>query len=744
MERLLYLIPLLLCMGTARAQQPDNYKSHLRDATVKIGSTNLPIVFVDVNNAEILKDRYILAKMKIVYNGEGCTTYGDTIAHPGQAVDYEGYIALKYRGSSSFYASDKKPYGFRTLKTNVLPADGGKKDKVRILGMGKDNRWAILAPWCDRSMMRDLLTFELARPWSGYAPHARFCELVLDGTYYGVYLITERVSEGKNRLDLDDPGTHEGDLTGDYLVEINRDDDPHYVSKYHPWASLSGEEEPYKTVKYQYVFPEEEDFPALPAGTEAALQAELDKMESSFTGDNYTDKNTGYRSRIDVTSFIDYMLATELSMNIDGYRLSTNLYKHGEARARKEGLDPRWKTALWDFNIAYGNANYYQGTSTNLWQYLFNQRNPGDSEHVPFYWYKMLNDTSYVGEMKARWAAYRQGSYSNGRIFAKIDSLAGLITSGGAANRNEQAWQIFSRSYIWPCPYYPSDYTAEITYLKSWIAKRLAFIDKNFLPQGNDEQPQVGNTLPVAVNSGWNADVIAEGTPVGKYYDKGIDGNMCYYTTGVSEEGGLPANGLLVSPAKTNYKLEYEGLSALHMDQAGMSREIGFEEVFNTDSIFFLAASGNGQSTLQVVVNYADGSQSVELQTYYVNDWSQRNPTGTEAAYGLGRAQDRGGTDYISSGDGCHFVIYENAIETDKRKPVKSVTITHVSGGSSNVLAFSRKAGTSTGMRPADTPPGEAVATGIYTINGIKLDKMRKGVNIIRYPDGTTRKVVVM
>ena len=112
---------LCTCMPLTWAQQRDNYRSYLRDKTVKVEQTNLPIVFISTNRQTIQRENYILAQMKIIHNGDGQLNYGDTIAHRGQTVDYEGYIALKYRGNSSFDSSDKKPLAFRTLETNVLP-----------------------------------------------------------------------------------------------------------------------------------------------------------------------------------------------------------------------------------------------------------------------------------------------------------------------------------------------------------------------------------------------------------------------------------------------------------------------------------------------------------------------------------------------------------------------------------------------------------------------------------------------
>lgn len=479
----LLLYSWLLTPLAAMAQSEwDNYKP-TNNKYVTLNQTNLPIVFINLRGQRLAgkwEDRYIAAQMKIIQNPEGQLNYGDTLAHPGQQVDYEGWIAIKYRGNSSFDASEKKPYAFRTLETNVLPDDGGKKQKVSILGMGKDNKWAVIAPFSDKVMFRDVLSFDLARPWMDFVPQAKMCEFIIDGTYYGVYAIAERVSNGKQRLNLHDPGDDGGDLTGDYLVEIDRADDPYYPSRFRPWTDFNGSQAYGMVIKYQYKSPEEEDFASLPAGTKVALNNQIHFMEHSFTGADYADPEKGYRKFIDVTSFIDYMLSTEVSKNIDGYRLSTNLYKYSDTRAANEGLDARWKMSLWDFNIAWGNADYYQGGSTEGWHYTFNMRERYDDCQVPFYWYQMLNDSSYVDEMKQRWTAYRHANYSDERIMATVDSLALLLTAGGAAARNQQAWGAIGR-YVWPNNYVGNSYQDEVDYLKNWIQGRLAFMDENLV-----------------------------------------------------------------------------------------------------------------------------------------------------------------------------------------------------------------------------------------------------------------------
>ncbi len=437
------------------------------DENVQLTQTNLPIVWIDVDGNYIDRDERITARMKIIHNGKDSLNYADTLAHPGQHIDYEGYIALRYRGNSSFSSSDKKPYSFRTMTAPI--EEGGTKVKVKILGMGKDNNWAILAPYSDKSMMRDLLAFELARPWMEYVPTGKFCELFLDGIYYGVYIMCEVVSKGSKRLDLDDPGTEGDELTGGYLLEVDRTDEVTYTSKYHP-VNSRGFDLSSKYINYQF---KEPDYEELTQEQRDYITGCIDNMEDALHSANYTDESEGYRQYLDVMSFVDYQLAQELAHNVDGYRLSTKIFK------RRDSEDPRFKLALWDFNLGYGNSDYYNGWYTTSWVWNNNDmlNSQGDSQLVPFWWYKLNRDPYYTNLLKQRWAQYRRTNCRDDRLMATIDSMATELTAQGAIDRNSQAWPRWGQ-YVWPNKYIAQDFDDELNYLKSWITDRLAWMDE--------------------------------------------------------------------------------------------------------------------------------------------------------------------------------------------------------------------------------------------------------------------------
>lgn len=460
---IIHLLILLLLLSSLSSQADSYDLGNYRPTvdTTKIDHTNLPIVFIDTRGGGsdtqvIHKDWRIAARMKIINNTEGIN-YADTIAYPNQTVDYEGWIAIRYRGNTSFTNSPKKPYNFKTMKTADV---SGGKQKVGFLGMPEDNTWVLLAPYIDRSLLRDVLVWQLARPYFDYTPRCRYCELVLDGVYYGIFVLAENIRKGKNRLDLDDPGTSGDALTGGYLLQIDRNDEPFFTSKYKAVDSNGKIYSAYNTIYLQYKHPDYEDL--LPGEAEY-IQQRVNQMEDALASDDFTDPDTGYRQYLDPMSFIDQQLSQEISGNVDGYRLSTNIYKH------RDSQDARFKTALWDFNLAFGNSNSANAKETDFWRYQNSYLTSYNAYNkVPFWWMRLMEDPAYVMQLKERYAQYRNENYSNEHIEAAIDSITSLLREGGALERNNTTWKMFKST----------TYDMEIDRIKQWLRGRVAWMDE--------------------------------------------------------------------------------------------------------------------------------------------------------------------------------------------------------------------------------------------------------------------------
>lgn len=476
MKRVYILLLLLLTASMLHAQDGPMYRPI--NQGVKLDSTNLPIVFINLDGAVVNTNDRVTARMTIIHNGNGRFNYKDTVAHPGQHIDYRGYVGIRYRGNTSYTYSPKKPYSFRPLD-RPLEA-GGEWQKVSLLGMGKDSKWILLAPYADKSLMRDMFAFEMARPWMEYTPDGRYCEVLVDNVYYGVFILTEQVSQGKHRLNLPNPGNGGDALTGGYLLEVDRQEESYFASNFYPVRS-DGRQIKSRMICFQFKFP---DYEELTTDQYDYIRYSIFRMESALASDDYLDPEKGYRNYLDEMSFIDYQLAQELGHNVDGYRLSCKIYK------TRDSVDPRFKLALWDMNLCYGNANYNQGWKTTDWIYQSNDIliNKAEIYLVPFWWYRLNTDPEYVTALKDRWAQYRSSNLSDERWEATIDSIATLLTVGGAEYRNSLAYPKWGE-YVWPNYYIASNFADEIAYLKSWIRERIAWMDEQLKPEPKPIQP---------------------------------------------------------------------------------------------------------------------------------------------------------------------------------------------------------------------------------------------------------------
>jgi hypothetical protein len=161
-----------------------------------------------------------------------------------------------------------------------------------------------------------------------------------------------------------------------------------------------------------------------------------------------------------------------MTKNVDGYRISSFLYKQRFSEGGKLVAGP-----LWDFNIALGNANYCQGNTTSGWAKNFNSI-CGGAQLIPFWWNRLLSDSTFANLTHCRWLELRQGPLSDTVVMSTIDSLAAVLQ--GPAQRHFIRWPILG-TYVWPNNFIGQTFAEEINYLKTWLSNRLAWLDANMV-----------------------------------------------------------------------------------------------------------------------------------------------------------------------------------------------------------------------------------------------------------------------
>jgi hypothetical protein len=425
---------------------------------VSFTSSNLPIVVIETHGQTIVNEPKITVDLGIIFNGEGVR---NNLTDPQN--NYKGKVGIEIRGSTSQWFP-KKQYAVETR------TESGGDTAVSLLGFPKENDWILYAPYTDKTFFRDVLTYWLSARIGQYASRFKFCELVLNGEYMGVYILLEKIKRDKNRVNISSIGVTDnaGDsLTGGYLLKIDKEDgsgNDGWRSLFPPYFEAS------QQIYWQYHYPKPED---ITPQQKVYIQKYIDEFETRVYNPDYTDTLTGYPSLIDVSSFVDYFLLNELSKNIDAYRLSAFLHKDKDSKNPKLKMGP-----IWDYNIAWGNANYYDASLVYGWHISYLSTNLNflqtDQFQVPFWWKKIVADPNFQKKYAARWFQLRQNEFSITNIYRFIDSLKTITNE--AQPRNFQRWPILGK-WVWPNYYVGQTYADEVTYFKNWIKDRCGWMD---------------------------------------------------------------------------------------------------------------------------------------------------------------------------------------------------------------------------------------------------------------------------
>lgn len=416
---------------------------------VMLSSSNLPLVFINTNN-QAISTNSILVDFGIIDNGASRNNITDT------KNNYNGKAACHIRGSSS------KIFEKNNLKIELRDGAGLQTD-VSLLGMPAESDWVLTACYSDKTLMRNALSQYIFQQMGHYSPRFRFVELILNGEYYGVYMLMEKVKRNSQRVNVAKMTNQDNQfpyITGGYLVQINRTDDPGWYSLY-PGLSATNAK-----FYYQYEYPRAED---ITAPQQAYIKSVLDTFETVMQSPAFNNPATGYEKYLEVNSFVDYFIINEFSKNPDAYRLSTYLYKDNFMDGGKIHIGP-----VWDYDISWHNANFGNSFNSQFWQHEI----PNDVYPIPVWWKAFMTDANFKNKLHCRYHTLRQGILSNASLNSYLDQLAGLLDE--SQKRNYRQFPIMG-AYIYPNPQTQAGatYAGEIADLKNWISARGGWLDGN-------------------------------------------------------------------------------------------------------------------------------------------------------------------------------------------------------------------------------------------------------------------------
>ena len=334
-------------------------------------------------------------------------------------------VKVKIRGSSS-KSFPKKQFGMKRRESFLL-----------------DSIWftkAVLhAPYIDRSLIRNKLSYDLFGLLSDSPIPSFFTQTIVNGNYEGIYLL---MHHPKNQFKQSDISAKENS----FLVQIDRCPCSITHSSYND-----------AYIKPAYVFEQ----PSKPTDLESNL---IDAQLISFETALYA----GDLSIIDKKSFANLVILNELSKNIDAYRLSTYLAFDGTTMSIP---------TVWDYNIAWGLAKHAKGFEPSGFVI--------DGEHktaAPFWWQSLWGNEAFQTHLKELYTAHRTSILSTDSLHSYIDNL--VLDLAEDKELNFERWPLFGKN-IWPNKYKSESHQDEISTLKKWIEQRLLWLDSQWLLEIN-------------------------------------------------------------------------------------------------------------------------------------------------------------------------------------------------------------------------------------------------------------------
>ncbi len=426
-----------------------------RGKTKTKASDKAPLVSI-VSKKEILDEPKTEAKLSI---------------KQGDKTIFNANIGIEIRGAVSQMFYEKKSYGFELQAIN--------KDEdaaMPILGLPKGSDWVLHGPFGDKTLLRNAVAYRLSNNIGRYAAKTQFVELEINGDYMGFYVLMEKLKHGPGRINISKlsptDSTQEA-ITGGYVLKIDKtaggghddfDDytsDNSFRSRYDAKAKISQKSKTF----FMYEYPKAKNITKSQA---RYIQQYVADFEKTLASDHYKDPENGYQKYIDIDSFVDYFILTELMQNHDGYRLSTYLQKD---RNQKLAMGP-----IWDFDIAFGSdAGFCDGMNQPAWVFQYNQYCGGDTWVVPFWWKKLVSDPAFMAKVKARWKALRNTQLADNELEKTISDFATEITENNMVARNFERWAILKKQIT------PNSTTGshqkEISRMKSWLTGHAHWID---------------------------------------------------------------------------------------------------------------------------------------------------------------------------------------------------------------------------------------------------------------------------
>ena len=308
----------------------------------------------------------------------------------------------------------------------------------------KAKKWTLINNYGDKTLMRNLLAFELSRRMGmPYTPYGRAVDVLLNGEYKGCYQLCDQININKNRVNITEmtPQDNSGSaLSGGYFFEIDA-----YADQERSWFQSSGgnpvtikspDEDSITTTQFNYI------------------KNHFNKMESQW------------KTYLDLPTFLRHFLVGELSGNTDTY-WSVFMYKQRDD-------DIVYTGPVWDFDLAFENDNRTYPVN-NKKDYIYRSGGSCTGRMRSFVDRIVINDASSRAMLLEIWDEARQKGLTQENLVAFVDQMESELSQ--SQELNFLRWPIMN-SKVHQNPILWGSYSKEVQNVRRFITERVAWMDK--------------------------------------------------------------------------------------------------------------------------------------------------------------------------------------------------------------------------------------------------------------------------
>ncbi len=381
--------------------------------------TNLPTVSIHTINNTVPRDKVneIQAQFTII----GDSTFA-LLSEPG---------TIRERGNAS-RDFPKKPWRIKfEKKQHVLDAPAHAK------------KWTLINNYGDKTLMRNLLAFELSRRLGmPYTPYGRAVDVLLNGEYKGCYQLCDQVQVHKDRVNIEEmtPRDNSGDaLTGGYFFEIDA---------YADWE-----------ISYFY------SNQGKPVSIKSPDEDSITYAQKNYIRNHFNRMENNWSSYLDLNTFLRHFLVGELSGNIDTY-WSVFMYKHRQN-------DTIYTGPVWDFDLAFNNDKRITPPN-EMRDFVYRSGGSCAGNMRSFVDKIVVRNESTKDQLLAIWDEARHNGIDQDHLVAFVDSMEEELLQ--SQKLNFLRWPIMNR-IVHQNPRIWGSYEAEVENVRDFIRKRVEWMD---------------------------------------------------------------------------------------------------------------------------------------------------------------------------------------------------------------------------------------------------------------------------